>query len=261
MMKKIFALFILLISSYPLWAGNIYTYKNDQGTLLLTDHKQNGAGYTKINVTYYPDSNMHKYKNWGGSEAAVLPSYNRNKNTFDDIIKQAAQQHGLAEGLIKAVMHTESGFNTSARSPVGAQGLMQLMPATARRFNVGNSFDPQQNIHGGAKYLSFLMKRFKGNISLVLAAYNAGEGNVQKYGGIPPFKETQDYVQRVMSRYNHLYNSGLILPTTTVTSTQIVTKANQAPTATLSVKTTTKTKPREIIRLADGTYTDVALLN
>ncbi|WP_269915024.1 lytic transglycosylase domain-containing protein [Acinetobacter sp. HY1485] len=254
--------FILLLPVFT-WAGTTYTYKDADGGILLTDRKMNGTQYTKVNVTYYADSNMHRYQNWGKSESAVLPSYSRNKNAFDAIIKDAAQQHGLAEGLIKAVMHTESGFNTSARSPVGAQGLMQLMPATAKRFNVFNSFDPQQNIHGGAKYLSFLLKRFKGNMSLALAAYNAGEGNVQKYGGIPPFKETQDYVHRVMSRYSNLYNNGLILGSTTLSNTQIITKSAQAPTSTLSVKTqtSTKTKAREIIQLADGTFTDISVRN
>jgi Soluble lytic murein transglycosylase and related regulatory proteins (some contain LysM/invasin domains) len=138
-----------------------------------------------------------------------LPSYSRNKNAFDNIIKQAAAQHGVSEGLIKAVMHTESGFNTNARSPVGAQGLMQLMPATARRFNVSNAYDPHQNIMAGARYLSWLLKRFNGNTSLALAGYNAGEGNVAKYGGIPPFRETQDYVRRVTSRYSNLYAGSL----------------------------------------------------
>lgn len=261
MSKLAFSVFLL----FPLcaWAGTTYTYKDANGGILLTDRKMNGTNYTKVNVTYYADSNMHTYKNWGRSESAVLPSFSQNKNAFDQIIKDAANQHGLAEGLIKAVMHTESGFNTNARSPVGAQGLMQLMPATAKRFNVGNSFDPQQNIHGGAKYLSFLLKRFQGNVSLTLAAYNAGEGNVKKYGGIPPFKETQDYVQRVMSRYHHLYNSGLILNNTAIASTSLLTKAANAPASTLSIKTKTviKNKPREIIQLADGTFTDVSVRN
>ena len=189
-------------------AGQIYIYKDKQGSTLLTNRKSADKSLTKVKVTYYPDSNIHTYNNWGSNESSVLPSYSRNKNAFDHIIKQAAQQHGVSEGLIKAVMHTESGFNVNARSPVGAQGLMQLMPATARRFNVSNAYDPFQNIMAGAHYLAWLTKRFNGNTSLVLAGYNAGEGNVQKYGGVPPFRETQDYVRRVTSRYNNLYANG-----------------------------------------------------
>ncbi len=139
----------------------------------------------------------------------MLPSYSKNKNAYDSIIRQAAQTYGVSEGLIKAVMHTESGFNVQARSPVGAQGLMQLMPATARRFNVSNAYDPQQNIMAGAKYLAWLLKRFNGNTTLALAGYNAGEGNVAKYKGVPPFRETQDYVRRVSSRYQNLYAQGI----------------------------------------------------
>lgn len=131
-----------------------------------------------------PDSNIHSYSNWGLQRLRFYQAIAK-QNAFDHIIKQAAQQHGVSEGLIKAVMHTESGFNVNARSPVGAQGLMQLMPATARRFNVSNAYDPQQNIFAGAKYLSWLLKRFNGNTQMALAAYNAGEGNVDKYGGIP----------------------------------------------------------------------------
>ena len=137
------------------------------------------------------------------------PSSNGNRNSYDQIIRSAAQKHGIDTGLIKAVMHTESGFNLKARSPVGAQGLMQLMPATARRFNVNDAFDPAQNIDGGARYLSWLIKRFNGDVRLALAGYNAGEGNVDKYKGIPPFRETQDYVQRVLTRYNSLYKYSL----------------------------------------------------
>ncbi|MGN5753320.1 lytic transglycosylase domain-containing protein [Acinetobacter calcoaceticus] len=190
-------------------AGQMYIYQDKNGSTLLTNRKSYDQSLKKVKVTYYPDSNIHSYTNWGASEASVLPSYNKNKNAFDHIIKQAALQHGVSEGLIKAVMHTESGFNVNARSPVGAQGLMQLMPATARRFNVTNAFDAQQNIFAGAKYLSWLLKRFGGNTQMALAAYNAGEGNVDKYGGIPPFRETQDYVRRVTSRYQNLYASGV----------------------------------------------------
>ena len=175
---------LVLTSSYSS-AGQMYVYKDQSGSTLLTNRKMNDSSLKKVKVTYYPESNIHSYSNWGKSEAAVLPSYSKNRDAFDHIIKQAAQQHGVSEGLIKAVMHTESGFNVNARSPVGAQGLMQLMPATARRFNVSNAYDPYQNILGGAKYLSWLLKRFKGNTHLALAAYNAGEGNVAKYGGIP----------------------------------------------------------------------------
>ncbi|WOE31481.1 MULTISPECIES: lytic transglycosylase domain-containing protein [unclassified Acinetobacter] len=214
MIKKLFnCLFYLLISPNIVfiaahsYAENIYQYKDTvTGSTLLTNKKHQQRTLTRVKVTYYPDSNIHHYQNWGKSEASVLPSFHGNKNAFDAIIQQAAQQHKIAEGLIKAVMHTESGFNIYARSPVGAQGLMQLMPATAKRFNVTQPYDPYQNIMAGAQYLSWLLRRFNGNIPLALAGYNAGEGNVSKYGGIPPFKETQDYVQRVMSRFKNLYS-------------------------------------------------------
>lgn len=134
------------------------------------------------------------------------PSRSPSASSYDSMIALAAARHGIARGLVKAVMHTESSFNRFARSPVGAQGLMQLMPATARRFNVSDSYDPEQNINAGAQYLSWLLKRFKGNEQLALAGYNAGEGNVDKYRGIPPFKETQNYVRSVMSRYHSLYS-------------------------------------------------------
>ena len=132
----------LVSLSTPLQAGQtIYQLRDHNGTTVLTNRKNNYAHLKVEKKTYYPDSNIHAYSNWGSTEASVLPSYSKNKNAFDSIIKHAAQQHGVSEGLIKAVMHTESGFNIYARSPVGAQGLMQLMPATARRFNVSNAYE------------------------------------------------------------------------------------------------------------------------
>lgn len=124
------------------------------------------------------------------------------KYQFDHIILRAAKQHKVDAALIHAVIKQESCYNRFAVSPAGAEGLMQLMPATARRFNVSNSFIAKQNINAGAKYLAWLLKRFKGNIRLSLAAYNAGEGNVDKYKGIPPFRETRKYVKRVVANYH-----------------------------------------------------------
>ncbi|EOR09482.1 hypothetical protein F896_00973 [Acinetobacter genomosp. 15BJ] len=243
----------------PSYAGQtIYQFKDNNGTTLLTNKKKAEYSHLKVvKATYYPDSNIHSYSNWGASEASVLPSYSRNKNAFDPLIRQAAQQHGISEGLIKAVMHTESGFNINARSPVGAQGLMQLMPATARRFNVNNAYDPQQNIFAGAKYLSWLLKRFNGNTQLAIAAYNAGEGNVDKYGGIPPFRETQDYVRRVTSRYQNLYASSI--GSSSSSTTQVIAQsANYTTPSTeaAEVAPTPKQYNRQIITLADGTFTD-----
>ena len=139
---------------------------------------------------------------------------------------------------------------------------MQLMPATARRFNVSNAYDPQQNINAGAKYLAWLMKRFNGNTSLALAGYNAGEGNVQKYGGIPPFRETQDYVRRVSSRYSNLYAGGINISAgsnNTLANAQVIAQSahydtDSSPSTQLSVSRSAPS--RQIILAADGSFTD-----
>ena len=203
----------LSIYSLPSWAGNIYKFRDADGNILFTNivdgrgkpRGEDFGRYTKLEkVTWFADTNVHKYRNWGKDEYAVRPSFSKNRDAYDDIIAQAASTYGLDKGLVKAVIHTESGFNPRARSGPGAKGLMQLMPATAKRFKVDDVYDPAQNIRGGTEYLSFLMKRFN-NLELALAGYNAGEGNVDEYKGIPPFAETQDYVRRVISRYNKLY--------------------------------------------------------
>lgn len=118
--------------------------------------------------------------------------------SMDDIFLKAAETYQVPVNLIKAVAKTESNFNPDAVSCCGAQGVMQLMPSTAAGLGVTDAFDPEQNIMGGTKYLSQMLDRYDGDVKLTLAAYNAGAGNVAKYGGVPPFKETQAYVERVM---------------------------------------------------------------
>jgi soluble lytic murein transglycosylase-like protein len=103
-------------------------------------------------------------------------------------------------------METESRFHASARSQVGARGLMQLMPRTGRWLGASNLYDPEQNVEAGTKYLKYLQKRFDGNLNKAIAAYNGGEGNVKRYNGVPPFRETRSYVKRVLSRYEERSN-------------------------------------------------------
>jgi soluble lytic murein transglycosylase-like protein len=119
------------------------------------------------------------------------------RHAYDDLITEAAGTYALDPNMIRAVMQTESAFNAMAVSPVGALGLMQLMPALATELGVTDPMDPRQNIMGGAAYLRRLLDSHRGNVKLALASYNAGPGNVAKYRAIPPFKETQNYVRKV----------------------------------------------------------------
>ncbi len=130
---------------------------------------------------------------------------NIDNTNYDKIIKQHANAHGIDPLLVKAVMKTESNFNPRAVSHKGAQGLMQLMPDTARFMNVTDPFDPEENIKGGTKYLKYLDEIFAGNVELILAAYNAGPGRVIEYNmNVPPYEETRTYIQRVKAYYNKL---------------------------------------------------------
>lgn len=127
-----------------------------------------------------------------------------NLKRFSSIVEEAAKTYQLEPALLHAVITAESSYNPNALSPKGATGLMQLMPATARRYGVSNIWDPNQNIFGGAQYLRYLLQLFNNDMSLAVAAYNAGEHNVMKYGNrIPPFRETIDYVPKVLGLFKH----------------------------------------------------------
>lgn len=126
---------------------------------------------------------------------------NASSSKINDIVRQAANRFNLDEKLIHAIIKTESNYNPKATSKAGAMGLMQLMPGTAREVGVTDPYDLAQNIYGGVQYFSNMLNKHKGNIELALASYNAGPGNVKKYGGIPPFKETKNYIRKVMNEY------------------------------------------------------------
>jgi len=123
----------------------------------------------------------------------------RSPSEFDAIINSCASEFGVDKSLVKAVIQAESGYNPNAVSSKGAAGLMQLMPGTAQDLRVADSFNPSDNIRGGVRYLRFLLDTFKGNVTLALAAYNAGLARVAKYGGVPPYDETRNYVSKVLN--------------------------------------------------------------
>ena len=126
------------------------------------------------------------------------------RSEISELIDKYADKNGLDSDFVKAVINQESGFNSNATSKCGAMGLMQLMPSTAKGLGVTNAYDPEQNIDGGTKYLRGLLDRFDNNKSLALAAYNAGPNAVTKYGGIPPYQETKNYVKNVLGQYERM---------------------------------------------------------
>jgi len=171
----------------PKSAPKIYKYLSG-GTTSFSDRPPAREAYVVLKPSCYACS-LTSTIDWHSTRL--------HRDKYADEINLAARQFNIDPALVRAVIHAESGFNVDARSPKGAVGLMQLMPATARLLGVANARAPNENIRGGAKYLADLMARFKNDVVLATAAYNAGPQAVQKYAGVPPYAETQVYVQRV----------------------------------------------------------------
>jgi soluble lytic murein transglycosylase-like protein len=168
-------------------SAQIYTWRDASGQLVLSNKPLSGEAPV---ATYaVPGSSMLR--------TASKPPASRGATAYDSLIREHAERHGISPDLVRAVIQAESGFNPWAVSPKGAMGLMQLMPATARELGVNNPFHPDDNIRGGVWYLATLLERFDQDVVRALAAYNAGPGRVERYNGVPPYRETQDYVKKI----------------------------------------------------------------
>lgn len=160
------------------------------------------------------------------TQEIILDTLTSGDVELDQLIVSIGEREGIDPRFIHAVMSQESKYKVRARSHAGAQGLMQLMPATARRFGCRDPHDPAANIAAGTKYLSWLLKRFEGDVELALAGYNAGEGSVDKYNGIPPYPETQNYVRIISSRYGKTRHPVLQTEAATVAVNLVTTSAS-----------------------------------
>jgi hypothetical protein len=178
--------------------GDIYKYEDADGVVHFTDAPTDRR-FKVFMRDIQKDRRLRTNFGFG--------KLTRNPDEFDAIIDSCAREFGVDRSLVKAVIHAESGYNPNAVSRKGATGLMQLMPSTAQGLKVADAFNPEDNIRGGVRYLRFLLDTFKGDVSLALAAYNAGLSKVARYGGVPPYQETRNYVSKVLNyQKNYMSN-------------------------------------------------------
>jgi soluble lytic murein transglycosylase len=169
----------------PAANADIYVYIDHEGTLHFTNTPTSSQYQVYLRETF------------------AKPTISCHVTSYDDVISEAAKRHGLSSSLIKALIHVESFFNPRAVSKKGAIGLMQIMPENLQALNISDPFDPWENIMGGASYLKSMLERFRGELPLALAAYNAGPTAVERYRDIPPYPETVAYVKKVMRFFRH----------------------------------------------------------
>jgi soluble lytic murein transglycosylase-like protein len=190
------AVLAVLLVQASAWAGGIYKYVEPDGTIVYSNVPpgKQVAHARRIDGEFRPAPAPT-------TPARVSDASKKALTEFDELISQAAIRYKMPVNLVRAVMHAESAFNPTAVSHVGASGLMQLMPETAREMYVKDIFDVKENIEGGTRYLRVLANEFNGDMVKMVAAYNAGPEAVKKYGGIPPYAETQAYVKKVIALY------------------------------------------------------------
>jgi len=190
-LRVTFVCLVLLIAFPAIAAAQIYYWRDAAGNMVLSDRPKDPSARTfSVGTASSKSSAAPTFKTTRGAASDRA-------GAFDAIINENAAAHGVSPHLVRAVIQQESAFNPRAVSNKGAMGLMQLMPATAAELGVGDPFDPSENIRGGVTYLKGLLRKFEHNIELALAAYNAGPNAVSRYGKIPPYRETRDYVSRI----------------------------------------------------------------